>query len=48
MDGQYQNSISTLPNLGVYRYEIAEQKIVESTDMARNHGYPLVLKAEAE
>lgn len=34
--------------VGVYRYEIAEQKIVESTDMARNHGYPLVLKAEAE
>ena len=33
---------------GVYTYEVAEQKIIESSEMARNHGYPLILKAEAE
>lgn len=33
---------------GVYSHEIAEQKIVESTDLARQHGFPLVLKAEVE
>ena len=34
--------------VGVYSHEIAEQKVVEASDMARSHGYPLILKAEAE
>jgi ATP-dependent Clp protease adaptor protein ClpS len=33
---------------GTYPYEVAEQKIVDATNMAREHGFPLVLKAEAE
>jgi len=33
---------------GVYPYEIAEQKIIEATTLARNNNYPLLLKAEAE
>lgn len=33
---------------GVYRYEIAEQKGMEATNMARQQGYPLVIKVEAE
>ena len=33
---------------GVYNYEIAEQKGTEGTEMARKHGYPLVIKVEAE
>lgn len=33
---------------GVYRYEIAEQKITDATHMARSNGFPLVLKAEEE
>lgn len=31
---------------GVYPYEIAEQKGVETTMFAREHGYPLVVKVE--
>jgi ATP-dependent Clp protease adaptor protein ClpS len=33
---------------GIYSYEIAEQKTVEATNLAREHGFPLVLKCEAE
>ena len=33
---------------GIYTYEIAEQKVVESTALARKNGFPLVIKAEAE
>jgi ATP-dependent Clp protease adaptor protein ClpS len=33
---------------GTFTYEIAEQKSVDATQMARSHGYPLVLKVEAE
>lgn len=33
---------------GVYSYEIAEQKGLDATDMARSSGYPLVIKIEAE
>lgn len=33
---------------GVYRFEIAEQKGMESTGIARQNGYPLVIKVEAE
>lgn len=34
--------------VGTYLYEIAEQKGVEATNASRNHGFPLVLKVEAE
>ena len=34
--------------VAVLPHEIAEQKIKDATDLARSHGYPLVLKAEAE
>jgi ATP-dependent Clp protease adaptor protein ClpS len=33
---------------GIYTHEIAEQKVVEGTTLAREHGFPLVIKAEAE
>lgn len=33
---------------GVYRFELAEQKGIETTSIARQHGYPLVVKVEAE
>jgi ATP-dependent Clp protease adaptor protein ClpS len=33
---------------GIYSYEIAEQKGLEATALARQHGYPLVIKVEAE
>lgn len=33
---------------GVYPYEIAEQKGVESTMLARQNGYPLVIRVEEE
>jgi len=31
---------------GVYSYEVAEQKCIDASQMAKNHGYPLVIKAE--
>lgn len=33
---------------GVYSHEVAEQKGVESTMLARDHGYPLAIKIEEE
>ena len=33
---------------GIYSYEVAEQKGIEGTNLARQHGYPLVIKVEAE
>jgi ATP-dependent Clp protease adaptor protein ClpS len=33
---------------GIYSHEIAEQKIADATNLARGHGFPLTLKAEAE
>lgn len=33
---------------GIYTYEIAEQKAVESTNASRNHGFPLQIKLEQE
>lgn len=34
--------------VGIYSYEIAEQKGVETTVLARNNGFPLVVKIEKE
>jgi len=33
---------------GVYTYEIAEQKGIDATNLAREHGHPLTIKVEAE
>jgi ATP-dependent Clp protease adaptor protein ClpS len=33
---------------GVYTYEIAEQKVIDGTNMARNNGFPLLMKVEAQ
>jgi ATP-dependent Clp protease adaptor protein ClpS len=33
---------------GIYSYEIAEQKGLEGSNLARQNGYPLVIKVEAE
>lgn len=33
---------------GVYTYEVAEQKCIDATYLAREHGHPLVVKAEEE
>lgn len=33
---------------GVYNFELAEQKGIETTSVARQNGYPLVVKVEAE
>ena len=32
--------------VGVYTYEIAEQKGVEATNLSRSHGFPLQIKVE--
>ena len=34
--------------VGIYSFEIAEQKGVETTILARNNGFPLVVKIEKE
>ena len=34
--------------VAVYPYELAEQKGIETTVMARNHGFPLQVKLEPE
>lgn len=33
---------------GIYTYEIAEQKGLEATQIARDFGHPLVIKVESE
>lgn len=33
---------------GVYTYEVAEQKGIDATTLAREHGHPLQIKVEAE
>ena len=32
--------------IGTYKYEIAEQKSIETVTASRNHGFPLQLKVE--
>lgn len=34
--------------VGVYTYEIAEQKTIETTNLARQHGFQLQIKLEEE
>ena len=34
--------------VGVYSFEIAEQKGVEATNLSRSHGFPLQIKVEKE
>ena len=34
--------------VGVYTFEIAEQKGVETTNLSRSHGFPLQIKLEKE
>lgn len=34
--------------VGIYTYEIAEQKALEATTVSRDHGFPLVLRLEQE
>ena len=34
--------------VGVYSYEIAEQKAVDGVNLARAHGWPLIIKVEPE
>lgn len=33
---------------GVYSYEVAEQKSIDATNLARANGYPLIIKVEQE
>ena len=33
---------------GIYPFEIAEQKVLDGITLARNNGFPLMLKAEVE
>ena len=33
---------------GVYSYEVAEQKGIDATNLARANGYPLIIKVEQE
>ena len=34
--------------VGVYSYEIAEQKAIETTKVSREHGFPLQVAIETE
>ncbi len=34
--------------VGIYSYEVAEQKCVEGINLARENGFPLLIKAEPE
>lgn len=33
---------------GIYSYEVAEQKGIDATNLARANGYPLIIKVEPE
>lgn len=34
--------------VGVYSFELAEQKVIEATNLSRNHGFPLQIRLEKE
>lgn len=34
--------------VGIYTYEIAEQKTIEATQVCRQHGFPLQIRIEQE
>jgi len=34
--------------VGTYSYEVAEQKAIDGTNLARAHGWPLIIKVEPE
>jgi ATP-dependent Clp protease adaptor protein ClpS len=34
--------------VGIYSYEIAEQKMTETINASRNHGFPLAVKVEED
>lgn len=34
--------------VGIYTFEIAEQKAIDATNIARANGYPLIIKIEQE
>jgi ATP-dependent Clp protease adaptor protein ClpS len=33
---------------GIYTFEVAEQRAMDATHIARNHGHPLVIRVEEE
>ena len=33
---------------GIFNYEVAEQKALDATNLARSSGYPLIIKVEPE
>jgi ATP-dependent Clp protease adaptor protein ClpS len=33
---------------GIFSYEVAEQKSIDATNLARSSGYPLIIKVEPE
>jgi len=33
---------------GIFSYEVAEQKTIDATNLARSSGYPLIIKVEPE
>jgi ATP-dependent Clp protease adaptor protein ClpS len=33
---------------GIYNFEVAEQKAIDGTNLARGHGWPLIIKVEPE
>ena len=33
---------------GIFSYEVAEQKSIDATNLARAHGWPLIIKVEPE
>jgi ATP-dependent Clp protease adaptor protein ClpS len=33
---------------GTFTFEVAEQKALDATNLARSHGYPLIIKVEPE
>ena len=34
--------------VGIFSYEVAEQKALDATNLARAHGWPLIIKVEPE